>query len=295
MVDAEITELFIGKQIENLTLLEPTDARRSGYVVWKCRCVCENVVYVSSRQLKRKTMTSCGCIPHYRQRNQNLTGKRIGHLKVDYLSEKCDSEGKKLWHLTCDCGGEVYMTTGDVNREKRQHCGCMPPAIKNLYGYKKGNLTAIRPTDRRSKSGSVIWICRCSCENMTEASENELVHGNRVSCGCRKRKAQKMIGRQKHFIEGTCIERLGQKPARSDNKSGVCGVHMICKGKYAAYIGFKGKRYYLGRYKVLTDAEQARLKAVGEMHKPLLDKYQMYLKEPRERCKGKDTHVLITR
>lgn len=269
------TELVKGQEIGYLKLVEPTAQRERGYVVWKCSCVCGNIVYISSKTLKRKTVISCGCVYTRGKRNQNLVGKKCGLLTVDRLWEKKDTEGKRLWHLSCECGGETLMNTADVNREKKRHCGCQNLNNRvSLYGYQSGDLTAIRPTEKRSKQGSVIWECACKCGTVVEVSENDLVHGSRVSCGCRKRAAQENIAYKLHRFDETCIERLGQKPARKDNKSGVCGVQLTNTGRYRAYIGFKKKKYSLGTYSTLQEAEQVRIKAVEELHMPLIKQFQ---------------------
>lgn len=267
-------KLYVGQKIENLRLLQATDRRERGYLVWECRCDCGNVVYVSSKKLRRGTVTDCGCMQRPGKHNQNLAGKKVGLLTVDYLTDQRDAEGKKLWHLTCACGSEVFMNTGDVNRGKKLHCGCQNTHNRvDIRGVRKGQLTAQYPTDKRTKYGSVIWLCACDCGNEVEISESALVHGNRVSCGCKKIEAQKMIVHRKHCINGTCIERLGQKPARKDSKSGVCGVCERPNRKYEAVIGLKGRTYHLGTYHTIEEATQARLRAVEEMHMPIIRSY----------------------
>lgn len=264
-----------GQTIEYLTLLEPTQERERGYVVWKCRCICGETVYVSSKKLKRGTVISCGCIRGYKKRNQNLLGIRCGNLTVDALTEKKDSGGRRLWHLVCDCGGEVWMTTGDINRQKRLHCGCQNTYNQvPLYGYQTGMLTAKYPTDKRTKQGSVIWKCECQCGNEAEVSENALLHRNQISCGCKKKEAMQSLGSRLHRIDGTCIERLGQKNARPESKTGVCGVHMTKGGRYIAYIGFKGQQRRLGTYNTVAEATRVRLKAVEEIHRPFIEAYK---------------------
>ncbi|NCB92333.1 MAG: hypothetical protein EOM40_07130 [Clostridia bacterium] len=268
-------ELKSGEKIENLTLLEPTEERESGYIVWKCECVCGNVVYASSKKLKRRTLISCGCVNGYKKHNQNLIGRKLGMLTVDALADKKDTGGKKMWHLTCECGGEIWMDTGDINRRKKTSCGCQKNYNRvSLYGYQKGLLTVKSPTEKRTKQGSVIWECECQCGNRVEVSENILVHGRQISCGCRKKEAMKTVGERLHRVEGTCIERLGQKPARPESKSGICGVHITKNGRYSAHIGFKGERIYLGTFNTEEEATDIRIRAVEELHMPFVKKYR---------------------
>lgn len=51
-------------------------------------------------------------------------------------------------------------------------------------GFLYGRLTVIAKTDGRVKSGSVIWLCRCSCGKETIASGSVLQSGQKISCGC---------------------------------------------------------------------------------------------------------------
>lgn len=44
-----------------LTVLEKTDERRSGHIVWKCKCDCGKECLVSGKTLRNGGTTSCGC------------------------------------------------------------------------------------------------------------------------------------------------------------------------------------------------------------------------------------------
>ena len=51
-------------------------------------------------------------------------------------------------------------------------------------GLVYGRLTVIAKTDERIKSGSVVWLCRCSCGKEAKASGSVLQSGQKQSCGC---------------------------------------------------------------------------------------------------------------
>lgn len=52
-----------GQHFEHLTVLEKTDQRYYGYVVWKCQCDCGNITYVPMHNLSyNKGVKSCGCV-----------------------------------------------------------------------------------------------------------------------------------------------------------------------------------------------------------------------------------------
>lgn len=50
-----------GKKIDKLTVLEKTNMRKNGYVVWKCKCDCKNIIYCTTQRLKDPETKSCGC------------------------------------------------------------------------------------------------------------------------------------------------------------------------------------------------------------------------------------------
>ena len=52
---------WTNEKIGLLTVLEKTNLRKDGAVIWKCQCECGNIKYVSSNNLRRKDVLSCGC------------------------------------------------------------------------------------------------------------------------------------------------------------------------------------------------------------------------------------------
>ena len=52
---------LIGQQFNYLTVLEKTDKRKNGSVVWLCQCKCGNYKEVTTSDLNAKRVTSCGC------------------------------------------------------------------------------------------------------------------------------------------------------------------------------------------------------------------------------------------
>lgn len=59
--------------------------------------------------------------------------------------------------------------------------------IRDLTGQQFGRLTVVQATEKRDKSGCVIWECLCECGNTCEVSVNRLTikgHSRKRSCGC---------------------------------------------------------------------------------------------------------------
>ena len=74
-------------------------------------------------------------------------------------------------------------------------------AMIDITGLRFGRLTAISPTERRNRDGTVFWLCKCDCGKEAVVSGNRLRRGATKSCGCiRKESLQKAhVARRKHF------------------------------------------------------------------------------------------------
>lgn len=68
--------------------------------------------------------------------------------------------------------------------------------------------------------------------------------------------------------EATRPQNVANTPIRSDNSSGVKGVHFHCKrGKWCAVIGVNGRKIHVGDFDTLEAAAEARAKAANDLHK----------------------------
>lgn len=92
-----------------------------------------------------------------------------------------------VWRCRCDCGGEILLDTRCLQRGSVTDCGCITkvkPGQLDLTGRRFGLLFCMEPTERRSKSGSVLWRCRCDCGKECLAVSGQLLSGGKQSCGC---------------------------------------------------------------------------------------------------------------
>ena len=218
------------------------------------------------------------------RKTEDLTGRVFGHLTVK--KRLPNRKGRSWWLCSCDCGGEKAVTAHDLKAGKVKSCGCLihspKRSIIDISGQRFGRLTALHPTERRDRHGSVYWACRCDCGNEREVSEDSLRSGNCKSCGCLNRENHMKIQGRLHRVDGTCIEFLEKRKSRKDNKSGFRGVFRLANGKYRVSIGFRGKRISLGCYDKYEDAVRARLEAEEQIHGSFLEKYHQWEKKARE-------------
>ncbi len=287
--DEVAADAMIGRRFGSLTVTAATNERKSRYTVWECTCDCGNVVYINTRDLKRGHELSCGCMPkkypHKRGRIvEDLTGQTFERLTV---LERCGHKsGRVAWKCLCSCGNTCEVTAAQLKSGKTRSCGCMRRESehnrKDLTGMKIGRLTPLYPLQERNYKGSILWHCRCECGNEVDLSENALLHGNYVSCGCRRKELQEQLMERLTFMDGTCIEWLRNRKGRSDNTSGFRGVNKRKNGKYRVEIGFKGTRYSLGVYQDFENAVRARRNAEQVIHEEYCIRYDAWLEKAQE-------------
>ena len=152
----------------------------------------------------------------------------------------------------------------------------------DIVGRRYGKLVALYPIGRTEGSGSMLWRCRCDCGNEVDVSVSCLNKGNNKSCGCLRKEYQRLVHDRLHLIDGTCIEWLDGRKARSDNTSGFRGVFHKKNGRYSVSIGFKKKIYYLGTYEDYDDAIEARKRAEERIHEGFVRAHDLWVKRAEQ-------------
>ncbi|MBQ6867210.1 MAG: hypothetical protein IJO16_00865 [Clostridia bacterium] len=263
------TKIEKGFRSGKLTVIEKTDLRKSGYMIWKCRCDCGNIVMVDTRKLQRGTATSCGCTSQVLPGTADLTGKRFGKLVcIEQTDER--KSGRVVWRCQCDCGNEAFVSAGQLINGYTKSCGCLAhPPVKDYIGNRFGKLTVIEYAGKTK--GVHRWKCRCDCGKTIIAAQNSLQSGHTRSCGCLNEITRK---NNLKLVEGTSVKILEKTADRliSTNKSGHNGVYQNKRGKWVAQITFKNKTYYLGTFIHIEDAVRAR-KRGEELYDDFLDWY----------------------
>lgn len=189
--------------------------------------------------------------------------------------------GSVLWRCRCDCGKELLVEAYRIANGKVKSCGCSRKNLlsKDLTGQRFGRLTAIRRLDRK-KGSCYLWLCKCDCGNEIELTVNTLMTGNTKSCGCMRqdtiRNVMKKCGTivdHVTFVDDTCVERIRRTKLQKNNTSGCTGVQK--RGdQWIAVITFQKKVHYLGIYKNMNDAIQARKQAEKRLFGDYLEQYE---------------------
>ena len=212
----------------------------------------------------------------------DITGKRYGRLVAVKFVEyrQFTRQRKACWLFKCDCGNEKIMPAVSVKFGRVRSCGCLATEQitslnkLDITGQTFSRLTAVKPTDKRDESGSIIWECKCSCGNTCYYSVNRLTQGRTQSCGCYYDETRKtLINYRKDVKEDTLLSTLvTSKTKRNDNTSGHTGVYFDKRsGKWFAMITFQKKKHYLGYYKEKEDAIKARERAEEEYFDPFIE------------------------
>lgn len=125
---------------------------------------------------------------------------------------------------------------------------------KDIAGKQFGYLTAIEPTGEKNRK-DLIWRCVCKCGKEVEYPATRLLTGNTLSCGCLRGEHFKEINK---YFDGTSLRQsIEEKVHSTKAMSGYTGV-TTKRGKWKAYIRYKGQNISLGCYTKLEDAVKAR-------------------------------------
>ena len=134
------------QQFGRLVVLNPTNKRTDGSVVWMCKCDCGNYTEVSAKSLLSGHTKSCGCLL-----SENLEGKRYGKLLVvEGKDERRD--GNVLWNCLCDCGNHTKVVASSLASGVTKSCGC----LRNRLGVDHPNYNPDITDEQRSKFRYVL-------------------------------------------------------------------------------------------------------------------------------------------
>lgn len=183
------------QKFNSLLVLEATDNRINGKVVWKCQCDCGNIHYVTGANLQSGAVKSCGkCYDNLTLKNQYPKRQVItetdiiGHIfSCQKVLEDSGQREKsyKLYLCECiHCHTQSLKNITQLKALKGNYCyNCQSKDIANQqFGY----LTAIKEVRKNNnlKSEKSLWECLCKCGKIVIVQKSNLISGNTMSCGC---------------------------------------------------------------------------------------------------------------
>lgn len=106
-----------GKKFGELKVIEKTNKRDNGAVVWKCECSCGSIVEWDVGRLQQTKHPHCGC-------QKSLIGKSFGKLTVIEKAKNKNNNRSQYWLCQCECGNFTTLSTGDLHSGRIIGCGC---------------------------------------------------------------------------------------------------------------------------------------------------------------------------
>jgi hypothetical protein len=143
----EIMDLS-GKRFGKLIVLDEYKVKNKK-TFWLCKCDCGNISWKWAGSLRNGDTTSCGCLgkeqaiqrmkSYGHDRQQDLTGKRFGHLLVLRMSNTKEKNGTSRWECLCDCGSLYIANTANLNNGSTTSCKkCSRPKKEKCWNWKGG-------------------------------------------------------------------------------------------------------------------------------------------------------------
>lgn len=116
----KLTENIIGKKFNHLTVVEKTEKRSGGKIVYKCICDCEkqSEVFTTKTDLENNHTTSCGCIKRKYSVGDIINNREI----IDYIGPKY-SDGHYYYKCKCLLCNREYEVLGQALK-RTFSCGC---------------------------------------------------------------------------------------------------------------------------------------------------------------------------
>ena len=168
--------------------LKGVDAKKGR--IWLVRCDCGREFHKFAGQITSlKKRTAFPMCRKCRVKQRDLTGTKIGKFTVISFDRMDEIRGQ-MWLIRCDCGNEIYKSTGDItDLSKHTDPACIECAkirrktwaCKDITGQKFDKLIAIKPIGG-SKYGQ-MWLVRCDCGIETHRVVSQLNAGRKAERG----------------------------------------------------------------------------------------------------------------
>lgn len=172
---------LIGKQFGLLTVVALSHSDKSKQRVWMAKCVCGNMINITTHTLNSIKNPSCGCYYKNRIPKKNLIGQTFGSLTVIQFVKRTRWY-YHIWKCQCKCGNIKNVFGHNLIQGKVFSCGC---EIKyhNLVGQTFGHLV-VESFSHMNKYNGRVWKTKCQCGNIVYKSTQELRLRKNLSCGC---------------------------------------------------------------------------------------------------------------
>lgn len=218
---------LIGKRFGRLTVIEETDERKWGNVVWLLECECGNKKKAVAQSFTSGNTVSCGCsrTKTWQEKAEKNIGKVYGRLTVVKPLKKREGKYKMQYLCKCDCGNETVKRLDLLKSGHTVSCGCYHKEIvskENSHFYKEFLTEADRERNRYTLFGDKIYNWR-----------KEVYERDNYACKvCGVGGAKKSNNLNAHHLNGW----NWFEPGRFDVKNGVT----LCRGCHSDFHSVYG-------------------------------------------------------
>ena len=126
--NSNLLENIIGKKFNSLTVLEKTEKRAGGKILYKCKCDCGNITYVNRTDLQSGHILSCGCVKLKYKKGDIINNKKI--LDLNGYQQHDKSKHHHYYRCKCLLCGREYDALSQT-LEKNIGCGCQKSIGEN--------------------------------------------------------------------------------------------------------------------------------------------------------------------
>ena len=131
---SERSTITVGYKVGKLKVDAPTEQRKNGYTVWRCKCKCGGEILLDTRTLQRRTVKDCGCETKTTPGQRNLKDVRFGSLVCREPTDRRSSSGSVIWRCDCDCGNTCYVAAAELVKENKKKLWMLSSsAVKRVY------------------------------------------------------------------------------------------------------------------------------------------------------------------
>lgn len=213
-----------------LTAIEPTDKRDRKDVIWRFECRCGNTIELAATRFLSGNTLSCGCLRQGRlnRANKNIANTNLRQALDDQIISTRSASGyvgvsakRGKW--------QAYITY----KSKRYYLG----TFSDIEDAVKARLTAKELVVEDAEKLLAVY------EDMH--SDDYIPTRDSLEKFVPVQKAPAIVDRHPVALR------------QVNNTSGCTGV-FFRKGRWEAYISYKGVRYRLGRHDLFEDAVSAR-------------------------------------
>lgn len=224
-------------------------------------------------------------------------GAIFGEWTVLYKTKEKTSEGKYKWRCRCSCGKERSVDPRSLQRGKSKSCGhtrtqkmvevrqkIAREINEALVGEKFGKLTVLEISDKKDKTGHVLFKCQCECGTIIYTTKYKLETGHTSSCGCIKSKGEEKIAQILGDLQISFSKEIRFSDCK-DKKSLPFDFGLYWKNKLVGLIEYNGNIHYRGFNSYWDEDEDGNHSRIDSMKKH----DQMKL----DYCKSKKIPLLV--